>query len=67
MMDIAIVPSSVHGCFGPSCDLDVASSALVQLPKTPYAVFSHRIPLGVPGKAFAADRASGAVTVLLEL
>ncbi len=68
MKEITVVPSSMYGRCGPARDMDVAAAALAHIPELPDAVITHRFPLDAPAEAFAtaADRASGAIKVVLE-
>ena len=68
MKEITLVPSSMYGRHGPTRDMDVAAAALAQLPELPDAIITHRFPLDAPAEAFAAaaNRASGAIKVVLE-
>ncbi len=68
MKEVTLVPSSMYGRYGPTRDMDVAAAVLAQLPELPDAVITHRFPLDAPAEAFAtaANRASGAIKVVLE-
>lgn len=68
MKEVTLVPSSMYGRHGPTRDMDVAAAVLAQLPDLPAAVITHRFPLDAPAEAFAtaANRASGAIKVVLE-
>ncbi|MCY4435018.1 MAG: Zn-dependent alcohol dehydrogenase, partial [bacterium] len=68
MKEITVVPSSRYARAGPPRDMDAAAAALAQPPELPDAVIPHRFPLDPPAEAFAtaADRASGAIKVVLE-
>ena len=68
MKEVTLVPSSMYGRHGPTRDMDVAAAALAQLPELPDAIITHRFPLDAPAEAFAtaANRASGAIKVVLE-
>ena len=66
--EIQIVPSMTYGRSGPSRDVDTAAGVLAQLPDLPAAIITHRFPLDAASEAFAtaADRAAGAIKVVLE-
>jgi 2-desacetyl-2-hydroxyethyl bacteriochlorophyllide A dehydrogenase len=68
MKEISLVPASMYGRVGPSRDVDVAASLLASRPEIAGAVITHRFPLDAAAEAFAtaADRASGAIKVVLE-
>ncbi len=68
MKEVTLVPSSMYGRHGPTRDMDVAAAVLAQLPELPDAIITHRFPLDAPAEAFAtaANRASGAIKVVLE-
>ena len=66
--EIRIVPSMTYGRSGPMRDVDAAAGVLAQFPDLPAAIITHRFPLDAAAEAFAtaADRASGAIKVVLE-
>jgi len=68
MKEVTLVPASMYGRVGPSRDIDAAASLLASRPEVPEALITHRFPLDAAAEAFAvaADRASGAVKVVLE-
>jgi threonine dehydrogenase-like Zn-dependent dehydrogenase len=68
MKEVSLVPASMYGRVGPSRDIDVAASVLATRPEVPAAVITHRFPLDAAPEAFAvaADRAAGAIKVVLE-
>ena len=63
-----MVPSFMYGRFSAVRDIEAAASVLAAIPQLPDAVITHRFPLGAAGEAFAtaADRAAGAIRVVLE-
>lgn len=67
MKEVTMVPSTMYGRVGPSRDIDVAVSILAARPEVPGAVITHRFPLDAAAEAFAvaADRAAGAIKVVL--
>lgn len=66
--EIRIVPSMTYGRSGPGRDVDTAAGVLAKLPELPAAIITHRFPLDAAPEAFAtaADRAAGAIKVVLE-
>ena len=68
MKEVNLVPASMYGRSGPSRDFDVAATLLAKRPAIADAIITHRFPLDAAADAFAtaADRASGAIKVVLE-
>lgn len=68
MKEVRIVPASMYGSGGSARDIDAAASVLARTPELPAAVITHRFPLEAAPEAFtaAADRAAGAIKVVLE-
>jgi threonine dehydrogenase-like Zn-dependent dehydrogenase len=68
MKELTMVPAVMYGRVGPSRDIDVAASLLAARPELPEAIITHRFPLDAATEAFAvaADRAAGAIKVVLE-
>jgi threonine dehydrogenase-like Zn-dependent dehydrogenase len=68
MKEITLVPASMYHRDGPSRDVDVAAQILAARPEIAPAIITHRFPLDAAAEAFrvAADRASGAIKVVLE-
>jgi threonine dehydrogenase-like Zn-dependent dehydrogenase len=68
LKEVDVVPANTYGRAGASRDVDVAASALAARPEIASALISHRFPLDAAREAFAtaADRASGAIKVVLE-
>ncbi|MCD9624062.1 alcohol dehydrogenase catalytic domain-containing protein [Rhabdothermincola salaria] len=68
MKEVSLVPSTMYGRVGPSRDIDVAATILGARPDLADAVITHRFPLDAAAEAFAvaADRAAGAIKVVLE-
>ena len=66
--EIRVVPSMTYSRSGPGRDVDAAAGVLAQLPDLPRAIITHRFPLDAAAEAFAtaADRAAGAIKVVLE-
>lgn len=68
MKEITLVPAVMYGRVGPSRDIDVAAAILATRPEVPETLITHRFPLDAAVEAFAvaADRAAGAIKVVLE-
>lgn len=68
MKEIDIIPSAMYNRTGPSRDVDTAAAVLASNPEIARSIVTHRFPLDAAGEAFAvaADRASGAIKVVLE-
>jgi threonine dehydrogenase-like Zn-dependent dehydrogenase len=63
-----IVTAMTHGDTGAGHDMTAAAQLLADLPEVSSAMITHRLPLDRAADAFriAADRASGAIKVVLE-
>jgi threonine dehydrogenase-like Zn-dependent dehydrogenase len=63
-----VVGSNMHGHDESGRDMDAAAQLLADLPEVAPAIITHRFPLDRAADAFsvAADRAAGAIKVLLE-
>jgi len=68
MKELTLVPASMYHRVGPSRDIDVAAALLAARPEVPEVLITHRFPLDAATEAFAvaADRAAGAIKVVLE-
>jgi threonine dehydrogenase-like Zn-dependent dehydrogenase len=68
MKEPVVVGSNMHGHDETGRDMDVAAQLLADLPEVAPAIITHRFPLDRAADAFsvAADRAAGAIKVLLE-
>ncbi len=68
MKEVDVVPASMYGRAGVARDVDVAAGTLALNPEFAKTVISHRYPLEAAPEAFAtaADRAAGAIKVVLE-
>lgn len=69
LKEVSLVPSSMYGRTTPEGrDVAVAARILAERPETADALVSHRFPLDGAPEAFetAADRASGAIKVVIE-
>ena len=68
MKELTVVPSSMYGRSGPVRDMEAAAAVLAAVPEMADAVITHRFPLDAAEEAFAtaADRAAGAIKVVLE-
>jgi len=66
--EIDVVPASLYGRAGAARDVDVAAGVLAARPTIADALVTHRFPLDAAAEAFrvAADRAAGAIKVVLE-
>ena len=69
MKEIRVVPSSMYSRVGKVRDFDVAAGLLSARPEMADALITHRFPLDEAVRAFAAaaDRAAGAIKVVLEV
>ena len=63
-----IVGSTTHGRHAGGRSIDAAAALLAGMPEVARAVITHRFPLDDAAEAFrvAADRAAGAIQVVLE-
>jgi len=68
MKEVTVVPSSLYGREGAIRDIEVATAVLAKNAEIPKALITHRFPLDAAKEAFvtAADRAAGAIKVVLE-
>jgi len=68
LKEVDVIPASLYGRDGASRDVDVAASILARQPEAAGVLITHRFPLDAAREAFAtaADRASGAIKVVLE-
>jgi threonine dehydrogenase-like Zn-dependent dehydrogenase len=68
MKELTMVPAVMYNRVGPSRDIDVAAALLAARPELPGTIITHRFPLDAAAEAFAvaADRAAGAIKVVLE-
>jgi len=68
LKEIDVIPASLYGRSGAARDIDVAACVLATEAELADAIVTHRFPLEAAPEAFAAaaDRASGAIKVVLE-
>jgi threonine dehydrogenase-like Zn-dependent dehydrogenase len=68
LKEVAVVPASMYAREGASRDVEVAAAILAARPGIAAALVTHRFPLDAAREAFAAaaDRAGGAIKVVLE-
>ncbi len=68
LKEVTVVPASMYGRGGVARDIDVAAGTLAATPDLAGTLISHRFPLDAAAEAFAtaADRAAGALKVVLE-
>jgi len=68
MQEITLVPASAHGRHQGGRDVDSAAALLAAEPHVAGALITHRLPLDAAAEGFriAADRAAGAIKVVLE-
>jgi 2-desacetyl-2-hydroxyethyl bacteriochlorophyllide A dehydrogenase len=68
MKEPVVVGSNMHGHGETGRDMDAAAQLLAGMPEVAPALITHRFPLDAAAEAFlvAADRAGGAIKVLLE-
>jgi 2-desacetyl-2-hydroxyethyl bacteriochlorophyllide A dehydrogenase len=69
LKELQLRPAMYYGHHAGEREIDVAARLLLDLPALPEALVTHRFPLDAAPEAWrvAADRASGAVKVLLQL
>ena len=68
MKEPVLVGANMHGRDATGTDMEAAARMLADLPEVPRAMITHRFPLERAHEAFtvAADRAAGAIKVVLE-
>jgi threonine dehydrogenase-like Zn-dependent dehydrogenase len=68
LKEVTVVPASMYGRQGAARDIDVAAGLLATRPELAETLITHRFPLEAAPEAFrtAADRAAGAIKVVLE-
>jgi threonine dehydrogenase-like Zn-dependent dehydrogenase len=68
LREIRVQPASLYSRDGVARDVDVAAATLAARPELARAIITHRFPLDAAPEAFrtAADRAAGAIKVVLE-
>lgn len=68
MKEVRLVPSYLYGREGAVRDMETATALLASRPDLPDVLITHRFPLDAAKEAFAvaADRAAGAIKVVLE-
>ena len=68
MKEPTIVSATIHGDTEDGHDMAAAAQLLADIPEVPGALITHRLPLDRAAEAFriAADRAAGAIKVVLE-
>jgi threonine dehydrogenase-like Zn-dependent dehydrogenase len=68
LKEVRVQPASLYAREGAARDVDVAAAILATRPEIARALITHRFPLDAAAEAFrtAADRASGAIKVVLE-
>jgi threonine dehydrogenase-like Zn-dependent dehydrogenase len=68
LKEVTLRPSLYWGCHDGRRETDLAAEVLARLPDLPTALITHRFPLDRAADAFAtaADRASGAIKVVVE-
>ena len=68
LKEVSIFPASMYGASGNTRDIEVAAAILGRQPEIAHALITHRFPLDAAPEAFAvaADRAAGAIKVVLE-
>ena len=68
MKEIQIIPAAMYSQHGKLRDVDWAAKVLAENPRIPEVMITHRFPLDAAPEAFsmAANRASGAIKVVLE-
>jgi len=65
---VDVFPASMYGRSGASRDIDAAAALLARQPALAPLLITHRFPLDAASEAFAtaADRAAGAIKVVLQ-
>ncbi len=65
---VSLCPTTLYGRHAAGRDVDNAAALLARTPELARAIITHRFPLDAAAEAFAAaaDRASGAIKVVLE-
>lgn len=68
LKEVRVIPASMYGSANGQRDIDDAARLLASQPDLPGAMITHRFPLEAAPEAFAvaADRAGGAIKVVLE-
>jgi threonine dehydrogenase-like Zn-dependent dehydrogenase len=68
LKEVDVFPASMYGRSGASRDIDAAAALLARQSGLASLLITHRFPLDAAGEAFAtaADRAAGAIKVVLE-
>lgn len=68
LKEVRVVPASMYGHGPGGRDIDAAAALLARQPELARALITHRFPLDAAPEAFAtaADRAAGAIKVVLE-
>ena len=68
LKEVRVVPASMYGRAGALRDVDAAAAMLAMQPEIAQTLITHRFPLDAAPEAFAvaAQRASGAIKVVLE-
>ncbi len=68
LKEVEIVPSMMYGCTATGRDIDAAAALLARHRDWVGAMVTHRLPLEAAAEAFAtaADRAAGAIKVVLD-
>ena len=68
LKEVRVQPASLYGRGGVARDVDVAAATLAARPEIARTLITHRFPLDAAADAFrtAADRAAGAIKVVLE-
>lgn len=68
MKEVRLIPAAMYSKHGDLRDIDQAAALFARQPEIAKAIISHRYPLAAAPEAFAtaADRAAGAIKVVLE-